>query len=118
MKISRRNFLKGAAIATGSYCIWHPVFPQGGSLDDFIQSQMERNHIPGLGACIIKELDLTRHALPYTYIPSGKSRQVLLEGGMTLKKSEEGGYYPNCLYSFYNYPDGLIRTVFFNWRVF
>ena len=61
----------------------------------------------------LKNLDLTRHALPYTYMPPGKPRRVLLEGGMTLKELEEGGFYPNCLYSFPNYPDGLIRTSVF-----
>ncbi len=61
----------------------------------------------------LKDLDLARHALPYTYLPPGKSRRVLLEGGETLKKMEEGGFYPNCLYSFFNYPDGLIRTSVF-----
>jgi CubicO group peptidase (beta-lactamase class C family) len=58
----------------------------------------------------LKDLDTSRHAIPYTYLPPGKPRQVLSEGGWTAKSREEGGYFASCLYSFPNYPDGLIRT--------
>ena len=59
----------------------------------------------------LKDLDLSRHARPYSHIPAGESRPIMQEeGGRTEKTSEAGGFYPHCLYSFPNYPDGLVRT--------
>lgn len=58
----------------------------------------------------LKDLDLSQHARPYTYIPSGESRSILTEGGREDHTSEAGGFVPHCLYSFPNYPDGLLRT--------
>ncbi len=61
-------------------------------------------------AWYLKDLDLNRHARPYTYVPEGKIRRILGPEGMRIKSSAEGEFVPNCLYSFPNYPDGLIRT--------
>ena len=58
----------------------------------------------------LKDLDTSKHAVPYTYIPAGSSRRILRQNGRTQKRSEKGEFVPHCLYSFYNYPDGLIRT--------
>jgi len=58
----------------------------------------------------LKDLNLSRHAQPYTYIPAGESRRMLQKGGRMEKTSQNGGFFPHCLYSFPNYPDGLVRT--------
>ena len=58
----------------------------------------------------LEDLDLSRHARLYTHIPAGETRPIMLPEGRVDKTSEAGDYYPHCLYSFPNYPDGLIRT--------
>jgi CubicO group peptidase (beta-lactamase class C family) len=60
----------------------------------------------------LADLDKTKHALPYTYVTSrGKTRGDLLqEHSRTQGIQGTEGFVPNCLYSFPNYPDGLLRT--------
>jgi CubicO group peptidase (beta-lactamase class C family) len=58
----------------------------------------------------LRDLDLSQHARPYTYIPAGESRAIFREGGREDHRSESGGFVPHCLYSFPNFPDGLVRT--------
>lgn len=58
----------------------------------------------------LKDLDLSRHAQPYTYIPAGESRSIFRSEGRSETTSEAGGFFPHCLYSFPNYPDGLVHT--------
>ena len=55
-------------------------------------------------------LDTTKHAVPYTFISAGKTGSVLTKDGLIEKKVDKDSFVPNCLYSFPNYPDGLIRT--------
>jgi len=59
----------------------------------------------------LADLDTAKHAVPYTYVSKGEIRgRVLLEDGEALGAQEREGYLPNCLYSFPNIPDGLLRT--------
>jgi len=61
--------------------------------------------------------DPSQHAVPYTYLDEkvvlgeGKSpRDYLLAESVKESDLSEGAIIPHCLYSFYNYPDGLLRT--------
>lgn len=58
----------------------------------------------------LKDLDQDRHALPYTYIPAGGTQSLIRPEGQKKLTSESGEFASNCLYSFPNYPDGLVRT--------
>jgi CubicO group peptidase (beta-lactamase class C family) len=65
-KITRRQFLKGAAAAAGLTLasgisgrnLWAGRSALAGDLDDFILAQMETAHLPGLGAAIVKNNQL------------------------------------------------------------
>lgn len=65
-KITRRQFLKGAAAVSGLALasrasrtnLWHPSAALAGDLDDFILAKMETAHLPGLAAAIIKNNQL------------------------------------------------------------
>lgn len=59
----------------------------------------------------LADLDISKHAVPYTYASEGKLRgELLQEEGLKEKTRLKEGFIPNCLYSFPNYPDGLVRT--------
>ena len=58
----------------------------------------------------LSDLDISKHAALYTFIQSGKTGNVLLEKGRIEKKVKKDSFVSNCLYSFPNYPDGLVRT--------
>ena len=63
----------------------------------------------------LEGVNIANHVIPYTYLPDdfklpeGTTVETLLPRfpGQHLKT---GGYFAHCLYSFPNYPDGLIRT--------
>jgi CubicO group peptidase (beta-lactamase class C family) len=60
-------------------------------------------------------VNIADHAIPYTYLPDdfklpeGTTVETLLPR-FTGQHLKTGGYFAHCLYSFPNYPDGLIRT--------
>lgn len=61
---------------------------------------------------MISEVDTSKYIRPYAYITAENRKYILgmarlYTGGSEFK---EGSYVPNCLYSFSNYPDGLVRT--------
>ena len=57
----------------------------------------------------LSSIDRSQHAKLYSEADEEADDLYLAEDG--LKKSEmTGSLYPHCLYSFYNYPDGLLRT--------
>lgn len=59
----------------------------------------------------LRDLDVSKYAIPYTYESKGRLRGGLLqEKGIQEKTDQEERFLPNCLYSFPNYPDGLVRT--------
>jgi CubicO group peptidase (beta-lactamase class C family) len=58
----------------------------------------------------LSKLDISKHAIPYTFIPKGKEDDILEKEGRIKKKADKDSFVPNCLYSFPNYPDGLVRT--------
>ena len=65
----------------------------------------------------LKDLDPSRHAIPYTHlgedfeIPEGGNlRGMLPQSGLDAATLKPGELFPHCLYSFYNYPDGLLRS--------
>jgi CubicO group peptidase (beta-lactamase class C family) len=75
-----------------------------------------RTHILGpLGmtetSWYLADLDRTKHAIPYTYVADGKMQGELVteNDGRPIEIPDEG-FIPNCLYSFYNISDGLLRT--------
>jgi CubicO group peptidase (beta-lactamase class C family) len=59
----------------------------------------------------LADLDRTKHAIPYTYVAEGKMQGDLMaeNDGRPIEIPNEG-FVPNCLYSFYNISDGLLRT--------
>jgi len=60
---------------------------------------------------LLKEVDVSKHAVPYSLIPEGKTPERLLpREGAEGTPLEPGALFPHCLYSFPNYPDGLVRT--------
>jgi CubicO group peptidase (beta-lactamase class C family) len=59
----------------------------------------------------LADLDLTKHALPYTFYTNGETRgEIMQEQPKTANPQEGDGFIPNCLYSFPNISDGLLRT--------
>jgi CubicO group peptidase (beta-lactamase class C family) len=65
----------------------------------------------------LADVDVSNHAVPYSYIPQdfkpeeGMSPESLLPRyGKDRQSIKKGDYFAHCLYSFPNYPDGLIRT--------
>ncbi len=60
----------------------------------------------------LSEVDTSNYITPYAFVTK-ENRNELLEGkALFSAKSEfkEGSFVANCLYSFPNYPDGLVRT--------
>ena len=65
----------------------------------------------------IKDIDRSHHVTPYTYMSDNMELPPGFTYEMALPKYPEeqtpltpGTYFPHCLYSFYNFPDGLLRT--------
>ncbi len=65
----------------------------------------------------LTEVDTGRHAVPYTLVPQDfelpedRTMESYLPAGDPAESSlTPGAYFAHCLYSFYNYPDGLVRT--------
>jgi CubicO group peptidase (beta-lactamase class C family) len=58
----------------------------------------------------LDEVDVSKHAVPYSWIPEGEIPDELLPRDGHDVPAEPGTLFPHCLYSFYNYPDGLVRT--------
>src|SRR4030067_614030 len=65
----------------------------------------------------LADVDVSNHAIPYTYIPEdfklreGENFETLLPRyGKDRQPLKTGELFAHCLYSFFNNPDGLIRT--------
>jgi CubicO group peptidase (beta-lactamase class C family) len=65
----------------------------------------------------LADVDVSRHAIPYTpfsesfKMPEGLTVEGFLPRyGKDKQTLKPGGLFPHCLYSFPNYPDGLVRT--------
>jgi CubicO group peptidase (beta-lactamase class C family) len=65
----------------------------------------------------LADVDVAHHAVPYTLIsehfkmPEGLTFEAFLPRyGKDTPAPKTGDLFPHCLYSFFNYPDGLIRT--------
>jgi CubicO group peptidase (beta-lactamase class C family) len=59
----------------------------------------------------LSDVDISRHAKPQAYFQAGQPTYYrLIEGAEPGDVQAEDGYKSLCLYSFYNYPDGLLRT--------
>ncbi len=65
---------------------------------------------------LLSEIDSSRHAVPYSLLPDdfeppeGGTESLLPAANLTEEMLTPGSYLPHCLYSFFNYPDGLVRT--------
>ncbi len=60
----------------------------------------------------LSEIDTKKHIKPYAYVTQ-ENRNDLLENKRLYPQETEfkvGSFVENCLYSFPNYPDGLVRT--------
>jgi CubicO group peptidase (beta-lactamase class C family) len=57
----------------------------------------------------LSEIDVSNHAVPYSYV-SEKFEAFLPKYGKDKQPQKLGELFPHCLYSFPNYPDGLVRT--------
>ncbi len=59
----------------------------------------------------LANLNTAKHAVPYTYVSNGEMRGRLVQEDGEARGAPIGeGYLRNCLYSFPNLPDGLLRT--------
>lgn len=57
------------------------------------------------------KVPLERQAIPYTTATKGQPRERVVRDGMDVPIEYHGtSYIANCLYSFPNFPDGLVRT--------
>ncbi len=66
---------------------------------------------------MLTEINTANHAVPHSLladdfeIPEGSTIEEFLPGENAAEEMlAPGSYFPHCLYSFYNYPDGLVRT--------
>ena len=66
---------------------------------------------------MLTEIDASQHAVPHSLLPDdfempeGSTIDSFLPGAdVSDEMLKPGSYFPHCLYSFYNYPDGLVRT--------
>jgi CubicO group peptidase (beta-lactamase class C family) len=61
---------------------------------------------------MISEVDTANYIRPYAYITVKNREDILTIGRMFLNSPDfkVGSYFKYCLYSFPNYPDGLVRT--------
>lgn len=65
---------------------------------------------------LLSKIDSSRHAVPYSLLPDdfdpaeGGIESLLPAANLTEDMLTPGSYLPHCLYSFFNYPDGLVRT--------
>jgi len=61
----------------------------------------------------LADIDLSKHAIPYTWFEGGKARAPTWGGeslGVIGGKMGTAGYVANCLYNHPNYSDGFLRT--------
>ena len=65
----------------------------------------------------IADIDRTKHSIPYLRLGDAPElpedfvpADMLLSENVTVEDMVPNGAIPHCLYSFYNYPDGLVRT--------
>jgi CubicO group peptidase (beta-lactamase class C family) len=58
----------------------------------------------------LSDLNPGRHATPYAWIEAGSNLDNALFADPSGRLLEEGEFVPFCLYSFFNIPDGLVRT--------
>ncbi len=58
----------------------------------------------------LSEINQSQHAMLYSGVPEGNDEDLYLPASGTRESLIVDGVYPHCLYSFYNYPDGLVRT--------
>lgn len=84
----------------------------GSSFSDFCKTNIFEPLGMDETAWYLADLDRAKHAQPYTYVSSkGQTWDDLLQKGNQTKGAPGiEGFIPNCLYSFPNYPDGLLRT--------
>ncbi|HEY1163663.1 MAG TPA: serine hydrolase domain-containing protein [Chitinophaga sp.] len=61
---------------------------------------------------MLSEVDTSNYIRPYAYITAENKKYMQSIARLYPNELEfkEGTYIANCLYSFYNYPDGLVRT--------
>lgn len=65
----------------------------------------------------LTEIEPSKHAVPHSLLPDDFEMpeestigEFLPGANVTEEMLIPGAYFPHCLYSFYNYPDGLVRT--------
>jgi len=65
----------------------------------------------------LADIDTSKHAVPYSFVPEEFEmpddltfESMLPAPGLTPADLKPGKHAPHCLYSFFNYPDGLVRT--------
>jgi CubicO group peptidase (beta-lactamase class C family) len=77
---------------------------------DFVESSIFEPLGMSDSSFYLSDGDRSRHATPYAWIEAGDTLDNPLFGERNGEVIEESGFVPFCLYSFYNIPDGLVRT--------
>ena len=97
----------------------------GEKFNDYTKAHIFEPLAMNESAWFISGINIENHSIPYTYVPE----EFKPEEGMTLESLplryperilrtkldkdsplKKGSFLPHCLYSFPNYPDGLVRT--------
>jgi len=65
----------------------------------------------------LADIDVSKHAIPYSFYPENfkLDEEITIESllpryGKDKQSIKKGAHFAHCLYSFPNYPDGLLRT--------
>jgi CubicO group peptidase (beta-lactamase class C family) len=92
----------------------------GRGFEDYCQAHIFRPLEMHNTSWYIKNIDISTHAVPYTWVEAGKPRGpswggrpigVIREGGPTWEKvSSLDGHIPNCFYNHPNFSDGFLRS--------
>ena len=112
-----QNFLDTAPGEAHSYCnVGYGLLGylievvSGVPFADYIQANVFKPLRMLESGWYLSDLDPNRHATPYTWVEAGNvlDNSLFAEGGGRVL--EEPEFVPFCLYSFFNIPDGLVRT--------
>jgi CubicO group peptidase (beta-lactamase class C family) len=77
---------------------------------DFVESRIFDPLGMRASSYYLADIDRLHHGVPYAWVEAGDTLDNALFGERDGEHIEESAFVPFCLYSFYNLPDGLVRT--------